>query len=69
MQIYISDKKVVTEAITIITEVYDAEELEKVIMKLLRHYKYHTDVGNGGWYEIAKYANLRYSKEKELEVT
>lgn len=65
MEVYISDNKVMKEALEIINEVYDAQAVEKLSLKLCKLYKQHCDYSGCGWYNIAEYVNKQYKAEKK----
>lgn len=63
MEIYVPDSKVIKEALEIVSEVYDSQQVEKLILKLCRLYKGHCEYSGCGWYTIAEYVNKQYKAE------
>lgn len=62
MQVWVSNERVVKEALTVISDAYGQEQVEKIIMKLLRVYDTHAK-HSGGWHNIFKYTKAKFSKE------
>lgn len=63
MQVWVSNERVVKEALTIISEVYSQEQVEKTVMRLLKIYAAHAKHNGGGWHNIFKYTKAKFSKE------